>query len=886
MAALFADTCLVVLISVTLPAIAPGQSLEARATPRANVANPTQSTVLDRPVSLTLKDATLATALRELQRVVGIAITYQTNHVDTITKRISVRCADVPLRVALDSILNGTGLRVRETVTHQVYLERIRNDAHERVSRGTGTVYGTITDAATHDGVEGVNVRFDEGYLGAVTGRDGSYRIATAPEGEHTITARRLGYSAAKRTVVIKAGEDIRLDIELEKSPSILDRIVVTSTVAPTEVRALPTPISVVNSAQIEAQHLTRVDQLFRGPIPGGVSWDQGTLDYTNSITVRGTTSLFAGSNSIKTYIDGIEVTNDVYGTVDAASIGRVEVIRGPQASTIYGTDASGGVMQVFTKTGDPTRARLTLRTQAATTFIESPYQSNHVPEQSYSGNVSGGAEGYTYYLGGAFQRTGAWAPHYFARTPSLFGNLQTTQGRMTIGVVAHYSTKNFALLDPLTTTGIDSLSAPTHEVFETGRQTYGVHLQLTATQQWHHNVVVGFDRYVVGIVQNEPRLRTPSDTLLFLSSEDHQKVSASYNTSYYAPLTRALTATLTAGADHYSANDAGYSERKAVTVTTPIRIDPSSPPSISRGMQTNSGFFGQGQLAYNNAVFLTVGIRGDRNSAFGSGFGTAWSPRVGLSMVRDIGRATVKVRGSYGKGTRAPFPGASAPGPGKAANPLLGPERQNGGDGGVDVYFGSGASLSATYYNQQAIDLIDQVMVDTVDGRPEYQNQNIGKIRNSGYEVEGTLSRGPVSLTAQYSIMNSVVRTLSPNYTGDLQPGDRLLYIPRRSGGVTASFAPLTRTHVTASVFYVGSWTGQDIVALLDGSPWRGSLRAYWMRYPAFAKVNLSLDQSISDRVAAYVSIRNLGNNTAFEQSNVFITQGRATTIGVRVSN
>src|SRR5207244_5051475 len=127
----------------------------------------------------------------------------------------------------------------------------------------------------------------------------------------------------------------------------------VTGTVVPTERKAIPTPISVVTSEDIERLNLQRVDQVFRGTVPGAIAWEQGPgNDYYSSVAVRGASALSIVP-SVKTFIDGVEVAypNGI-ATIDPNSIDRIEITRGPQASTLYGAGALSGVMQIFTKKG------------------------------------------------------------------------------------------------------------------------------------------------------------------------------------------------------------------------------------------------------------------------------------------------------------------------------------------------------------------------------------------------------------------------------------------------------------------------------------------------------------------------------------------------------
>src|SRR5439155_20704765 len=135
---------------------------------------------------------------------------------------------------------------------------------------------------------------------------------------------------------------------------------------------------------------------------------------------------------------------------------------------------------------------------------------------------------------------------------------------------------------------------------------------------------------------------------------------------------------------------------------------------SDPRHRYTNSGYFAQAQLNFRETIFLTGGLRAEENSNFGQDLGTPVSPRAGISIVRQLGPTTVKVRGSYGEAIRPPNPGQTAaqisPTLEVLANPNLAPERQRGWDAGVDLVFGPWGSLGITYYDQVVRDAIQYV--------------------------------------------------------------------------------------------------------------------------------------------------------------------------------
>ena len=123
-------------------------------------------------------------------------------------------------------------------------------------------------------------------------------------------------------------------------------------------------------------------------------------------------------------------------------------------------------------------------------------------------------------------------------------------------------------------------------------------------------------------------------------------------------------------------------------TVNNSARAEMAS-VALYRDDVRNTGVFGQFKVDVGRALFLTAGLRGDRNSSFGDATGTAWSPMLGAAWTRDIGATTLKLRSAYGRGIRPPAPSArkalTTLSYTQVENPALEPESQSGVEGGVD---------------------------------------------------------------------------------------------------------------------------------------------------------------------------------------------------------
>jgi outer membrane receptor protein involved in Fe transport len=757
-----------------------------------------------------------------------------------------------------------------------------------------GVIVGRVTDRQTAGPIVGAAIEVQGTRLSATSGDDGRYRIAGVPVGSYAVRARYIGYAPATVSVTVRADEEATADFALEKSAQRLDEVVTTGTIVPTAVKALPTPITVITGRELEEQNVRTLQQLFRQAVPSAVGWDIGGFPMQTAISTRGASTLTSGVGGMKVYVDGIELSNQTFAAVDPMSIARVEVIRGPQAATIYGSDAIGGVLQIFTKRGDSTLARPRIEAQVGLGVVESPYPESGVLRQVYSGSVQGGTPTASYNFGGGYSRTGNWVPEVATSIPSAYGGVHLTQGPLSVDLSGRFYVFNAgnAVNPAVFNAGVPSYSKPFADSEKFQLATYGAHFIYLATPSWRHSLTVGVDQLGEGIAQREPRLTTPGDTLLKVFAKNQRKVMIAYNSTVEFGHSRGVSGTFTAGFDHSDLRDENFFHPGALNTTGTIISPAGVAPSLARSITTNTGVFGQVQLALRDALFVTGGLRAEENSNFGNGLATPVSPRVGLSYVRRMGSAEVKLRGSYGEAILAP--GASQKDAalyqigGQIANPNLGPARQKGWDAGVDLVFGARASFSATYYDQRARDLIQQILLDPE--KSVYQFQNVARIRNSGVELEGQLDLPFGLLRAQYAYTRAEIRDVGPNYGGDLRTGDQALLIPKHAAGGSVTLSPLRFTSITAGVVYVGSRTTYDALSQLrcfgGTGPCRSTSRDYLVEYPGFVKINLNASRRLGRALELFVSIENLNNSHAAEFSNSIPILGRTTMFGFRAQH
>jgi len=242
-------------------------------------------------------------------------------------------------------------------------------------------VKGRITDLEG-DGLAGGNVLIENTLIGSSTDTDGYFELKVAPEyyKDRTIkiTARYIGYRALTKEVNLKEGENI-IEFILEEDLLNMEAIVVTGLAGQTTKEKTPFSISVIKDELLEAVPAATPSTALQGKIAGvQVVKGSGKPGQGASVMLRGATSISTAGN-IADEDDPMGLTSKtqdpiyiVDGTIlagtpddlDAGEIESMEVIKGAAASSLYGSRAANGVIQIRTKRGaniamDKTRIKM-----------------------------------------------------------------------------------------------------------------------------------------------------------------------------------------------------------------------------------------------------------------------------------------------------------------------------------------------------------------------------------------------------------------------------------------------------------------------------------------------------------------------------------------------
>ncbi len=337
-----------------------------------------RAAVLRRRVSVTLVSVPLAGALDAIGRQVGLRFFYSRT-VAPVDRPVSLNASDITVAAALTEILFDTGVDVELSNDGRAVLIA-RSDFIPVASRGvqpnSGMIAGRVMDAMTRAPLDQVSVWVEGPGLGAVTASDGRYAVGNVPPGTYRVTARRVGYAPLTSTATVTADSVATMNFALSAAPTRLTEMVTTA-MGEQRRYEVGNVISTINADSIApTAPITSLTDLISARAPGVTVEEAGGLTGSGeTIRIRGQSSLVLQGDPI-VIVDGVRQDNAPGGTtavpvaasantganvvpspsrlndLNFADITSIDVLKGPTASTEYGTDAANGVIVITTKHG------------------------------------------------------------------------------------------------------------------------------------------------------------------------------------------------------------------------------------------------------------------------------------------------------------------------------------------------------------------------------------------------------------------------------------------------------------------------------------------------------------------------------------------------------
>ena len=238
--------------------------------------------------------------------------------------------------------------------------------AFPAIAQAQGTIAGRVTDAVTGQPITQARVVVIGTALVTQTSAEGRYVLVAVPAREVNVQVTAIGYGASSRALTVESGASVTADFALTLRPFSLDEIVVTATGDQAR-KELGHQVATIraDSLVLEGAPASSLTELLAKKAPG-VQVQYGNITGTESrIRIRGTSSLSLSNEPIY-YIDGIRMESSTgsssigiggsipsrVGDINVEEIESMEIVRGPSAATLYGTDAANGVIVIRTKRG------------------------------------------------------------------------------------------------------------------------------------------------------------------------------------------------------------------------------------------------------------------------------------------------------------------------------------------------------------------------------------------------------------------------------------------------------------------------------------------------------------------------------------------------------
>ncbi len=259
-----------------------------------------------------------------------------------------------------------------------------------------GTISGHVVAAGTNQPLADSRVMLVGTSITTTTGVDGSYTLRNVPTGALTVRVLRVGYQELKKSVNISAGgQTATLDFALTQAVVQLQEIVTTATgdQRRVEIGNAVTTLGDV-STKVETQPVTNLSDLLVGKAPGVTVLPGVMTGAAPNIKIRGLGSLATNNSGVTNnpiyVVDGVRLaTNTISfgftGTqaslvndLDPNEIEDIEIVKGPSAATLYGTDAANGVIVITTKKGHAGSTRWTWFGEAAAVDDRNKYPSDY----------------------------------------------------------------------------------------------------------------------------------------------------------------------------------------------------------------------------------------------------------------------------------------------------------------------------------------------------------------------------------------------------------------------------------------------------------------------------------------------------------------------------
>jgi outer membrane cobalamin receptor len=631
--------------------------------------------------------------------------------------------------------------------------------------------------------------------------------VFRAGQGDYRVRVLAAGF--APQTAAVSA---IEVSVQLHVAP-VTDTVVVSATRTPVPGDAAGADVAALSASQLQTIQPVVLNEAMRF-LPGAVVNTSGRYGSLGSMFVRGGDSRYN-----KVIVDGVTINEPGgtfdFGVVPVSEASRLEFVRGAQ-STLYGSDAMTGVVQLWTRNGSTRTPELRFGADGGTFDTAHGYLS-----------VAGARGRFDYNLfGDQFHSNGQGINDEYSNS-SQGANLGVALNDWaSLRLRVRHSDNSTGIQGEWQFDGAPNLPPDNNQWQHQNNLLGSLELALAGPSRWQHRLT-GFDyRHLRTNVNGDNPDRIFDGA--FHSVANYNRAGVEYEGNY----AERSWAQATVGYEFEDEN--GFAQDLIFG-------------SFTHGLRRNQGVYGQEVLTLRR-LSIVAGARYVHNTTFGD----KGVPRValGYQLLRggEILSGT-QLRFSYATGikeARLEEAFAGGPGTGIVPNPNLKAEENRSFEAGFQQGFlGGKYALTATYYNNLFHNQVDFAILDFNTFTGQYQN--IDKSLAHGAEVEfkgRILTR--LSLDMGYNYTSTQILE-QPFFFDNLhEPGQPLIRRPKHSGSLLLTYLG-TRWGWNLGTSVVGRRPDSDFLGLnIDHAA-------------GYARVDAGGWYAVNSRITAYVNMQNL---------------------------
>lgn len=342
----------------------------------ASIAHDNYAQLLDTKVTLSLREVPLEVALKKLESATGVKMFYSIDQLH-LYEKVSIEAEGQTLRAVLDALLTTYNIRYKVNERKGAVILKRQTEAgpgdqgslnelpQSRDTHVPFVITGRVSDAATQQPMAGVNIVVKGTTVGTTTDADGKYSIE-ADDGDILVFSF-IGYTALELVVNSRSV----IDVSLEEDVKSLGEVVINAGYWQVTDTERTGNITKIEAKEIRKQPVQNPLAALQGRVAGlEVIQSTGVPGGNFTVRIRGTNSIANGNDPLF-IVDGVpytsrtmsfnETSRGILGNflgasplnnINPSDIESIEVLKDADATAIYGSRGSGGVILVTTKKG------------------------------------------------------------------------------------------------------------------------------------------------------------------------------------------------------------------------------------------------------------------------------------------------------------------------------------------------------------------------------------------------------------------------------------------------------------------------------------------------------------------------------------------------------